>query len=298
MASYGGDQASGLRRLFGRKATRVVAFVAGGAGVGKSVLVANLAASLARQGREVLVIDENTRRNVASCFGVVARHDLWQAIDREKSLAEVLLTAAPGVRILPAASAVGELGKLDQAQQASLLEILTGIERVPDVILVDASADHPLGFSPLGLAAHDAVVVMSGSGPSITDAYALVKKVSLAYARRNFRVILNKVRGGDEAASIHANMAQLTRSRGFVISNTPASCRSTNRYSTQPGSASRWSTFSPMRRQRKPIARSPANFLAGRFPLSGAMEFPVPGIVHSPKETTAGSNSLCDNCYT
>lgn len=216
MASYGGDQASGLRRLFGRKATRVVAFVAGGAGVGKSVLVANLAASLARQGREVLVIDENTRRNVASCFGVLARHDLWQVINREKSLAEVMLAAAPGVRILPAASAVGELGKLDQAQQASLLEILSGIERVPDVILVDASADHPLGFSPLGLAAHDAVVVMSGSGPSITDAYALVKKVSLAYARRNFRVILNKVRGGDEAASIHANMAQLTRSRGFA----------------------------------------------------------------------------------
>lgn len=44
-----------------------------------------------------------------------------------------------------------------------------------------------LGFSPFGLAAHETVVVMSASGASITDAYALIKKVSLGYARRNFR---------------------------------------------------------------------------------------------------------------
>ena len=45
MAESRGDQAAGLRRLFGREQTRIVTFASGSAGVGKSVLVANLAGS-------------------------------------------------------------------------------------------------------------------------------------------------------------------------------------------------------------------------------------------------------------
>ncbi len=216
MAESHGDQAAGLRRLLGREQSRIVTFAAGSVGVGKSVLVANLAASLARQGKEVLVLDENTKNNVASLFGGLARHDLNQVINREKTLSEVLLTVAPGVRVLPAAKAVKKLGNLSLLQQESLLESITGMDRPADVILVDASLDHPLGFSPLGLAAHDTVVVISATGASITDAYALIKKVSLGYARKNFRILVNRVRGQDEAEAIYGNIAKVTHSRGLA----------------------------------------------------------------------------------
>ena len=216
MADYSGDQASGLRRLFGREQARIVTFAAGSAGVGKSILVSNLAATLARQGKEVLVIDENTKNSVADCFGALARNDLIQVINREKALSDVLLTVAPGVRVLPAAKAVKKLGKLNPRQQEALLESIAGMDRRADVILVDASLDHPLGFSPLGLAAHETVVVITPSGASITDAYALVKKVSLGYARRNFRILVNKVRGADEGDAIFGNIAKVTHSRGLA----------------------------------------------------------------------------------
>lgn len=211
------DQAAGLRRLFGREQARIVTFAAGSIGVGKSLLVANLAASLARSGKEVLILDENTRKSVASYFGAVAHHDLYQIITKEKALSEVLLDVAPGVRLLPAARAVMELGRLDPRQQSTLLEGITGMEQAADVILVDASTDHPLGFSPLGLAAHDAVIVMSATSSSITDAYALIKKVSLGYSRKKFRILVNKVRGLEEAGSIHGNIAQVAQSRGLAL---------------------------------------------------------------------------------
>ena len=213
MAEHYRDQADGLRRLFGRQQSQVVAFAAGNVAVGKSTLVANLAATIARQGKEVLVFDENTRNNVASCYGALARNDLLQVINGEKQLSDVLLTVAPGVRVLPAARAVKKLGQLNSRQQSSLLDSISGMERSADVILVDASIDHPLGFSPLGLAAHDTVVVMTPSGESITDAYALIKKVSLGYARKNFRILVSKAHGSDEARVIHGNIAQLTHSR-------------------------------------------------------------------------------------
>ena len=213
MAECQSDQAAGLRRLFGRQQTRIVTFAAGSVGVGKSTLVANLAATLARQGKEVLIFDESTRNSVASYYGALARHDLLQVINREKSLADVLLTVAPGVRVLPAAKAVKRLGHLNAQQQDALLQAITGMERSADVILVDASLDHPLGFSPLGLAAHDTVIVISASGASITDAYALIKKVSLGYARRDFRILVSRARTADEAGAIYRNIAQLTHSR-------------------------------------------------------------------------------------
>ena len=213
MAESRGDQAAGLRRLFGREQTRIVTFVAGSAGVGKSVLVANLAATLARQGKEVLVLDESARNSMAACYGALARHDLLQVINREKSLAEVSLTVSPGVRVLPAAQAVKKLGHLNAAQQDALLQAMTGMDHPADVILVDASLDHPLGFSPLGLAAHETVIVLAASSASITDAYALIKKVSLGYARKRFRILVNRVRTADEGVAIFRNIAELTHRR-------------------------------------------------------------------------------------
>ena len=216
MADYRGDQADGLRRLFGREQTRVVAFAAGTRGVGKTALVANLAAVLAGAGREVLVVDENTRRNVASCFGVGARYDLLQVLNEEIAFDAALASVAPGVRVLPAAQAVRHLAHLGARQQEILIRSLTGMVRPADVVLVDASPEHPLGFSPFGLAAHETVVVMSPNGEAITDAYALIKKVSLGYAHRSFRLLINKVRRAEEAKAIHGNMARVSHGRGVA----------------------------------------------------------------------------------
>jgi flagellar biosynthesis protein FlhG len=213
---FRGDQAAGLRRLLGRPSLRIVTFAAGSIGVGKSVAVANLATSLARQGREVLVVDENTEDGIAAYYGVLARYDLQQVIDREKSLSEVILSVAPGVRVLPVARVVRHLARLSDAEQGILLGCLTEIGPPADVLLVDTSLDHPLGFSPLGLAAHETVIVVSPSSAAITEAYALIKKVSLGYARQDFRILVNKARAAREARAIYDNIARVTGSRGLA----------------------------------------------------------------------------------
>ena len=213
MADLRGDQAAGLRRLFSRPRLRIVSFAAGSVGVGKSVSVANLAACLARQGKEVLVVDENTDDSVAAYYGALARHDLQQVVNREKSLSEVILSVAPGVRVLPAAKVVNQLATLSSTQQRNLLDSLGQIGRPADVVLVDTSRDHPLGFSPLGLAAQETVIVVSPTGASITDAYALIKKVSLGYARKHFRILVNKARTASDAQAVHDNIAEVAHSR-------------------------------------------------------------------------------------
>jgi flagellar biosynthesis protein FlhG len=218
MADFRVDQAAGLRRLLGGgQQLQVVTFVAGCEGVGRSVAVANLGVALARLGKEVLIIDEHAARDdIAASFGLQARYDLLQVVQREAELAQVLLSPLPGLRILPAARAVKKLGRLSLAQQQTLLDAMSGLERPVDVILVDASVTHPGGFSPVGLASQEAVVVLSGSSASITEAYSLIKKVSQSFARRHFRILVNKVRNPADARPIFDNIAQVAAQRGIA----------------------------------------------------------------------------------
>ncbi len=217
MADFRSDQAAGLRRLLGGSQLQVVTFVAGCEGVGRSVAVANLGVALARLGKEVLIIDEHSSRDdIASSFGMAARYDLLNVVLREISLAQVLLQPINGLRILPAAHAAKKLGRLSLSQQQVLLDAMSGLERPIDVILVDASMAHPNGFSPFGLASQEAVVVLSGSSTSITEAYSLIKKVSHAFARRHFRILVNKVRSQPDARSIFENIAQVAAQRGIA----------------------------------------------------------------------------------
>jgi flagellar biosynthesis protein FlhG len=210
------DQAAGLRRLFARERLRVVSFAAGSPGVGKSLLVANLAACLARRGRSVLVLDENAgKRDVASCFGAAARHDLADVVDGRKPMAEVLLDVAPGVRILPLAVMAGRFAHLDEPQRRSL-ETELGALDAPEVLLADTSLDHPLGFSPLSLAAHHAVIVLAPTPASITEAYALIKKASLCYSRRDYRVLVNGARGPEDGRPVFGNVARVAHGRRFA----------------------------------------------------------------------------------
>lgn len=218
MADFRVDQAAGLRRLLGGgQQLQVVTFVAGCDGVGRSVAVANIGVALARLGKEVLIIDEHPPGDdIATTFGLVARGDLLNVVQRETALSQVLLQPMHGLRVLPAARAVKKLGRLSLHQQQTLLDAMSGLERPVDVILVDASTAHPHGFSPFGLAAQEAVVVLSGSSASITEAYALIKKVSHAFARKHFRILVNKVRSQPDARSIYENIAQVAAQRGVA----------------------------------------------------------------------------------
>mgnify|MGYP000855963993 FL=1 len=104
MADFRVDQAAGLRRLLGGgQQLQVVTFVAGCDGVGRSVAVANIGVALARLGKEVLIIDEHPPGDdIATTFGLVARGDLLNVVQRETALSQVLLLPMHGLRVLPA----------------------------------------------------------------------------------------------------------------------------------------------------------------------------------------------------
>lgn len=217
MPSMDADQASGLRRLFGGKRLQVISFAAAAEGVGKTHVVANLAAALARQGLSVFVLDENSGQdNVAGLFGQPVGHDLLEVIQGRTTIENVLVEIVPGAVVCPAARAVKTLGRLDGQQQEFLLSNLAALAHPPDIILVDTTGDHATGFSPFGLASPETVVVLSGNSHAITGAYSMIKRVAHEHGRRDFRVLINKVRRKAEAEQIFDNLSRVAVQRGVA----------------------------------------------------------------------------------
>ncbi|MCL2075017.1 MAG: AAA family ATPase [Betaproteobacteria bacterium] len=213
MSDYNLDQAAGLRRMFSGRQLRIVTFASATAGVGKTTLVANVAVELARQGQEVLVVDENGGKNLAAFFDMPSKGGLTQVLRRRQTLEEALFSPFPGVRVLPAERA--RLARLSPAEQESLRSGVQALSKPVDVLLIDSSPDHAAGFSPWGLAG-EAVMVVSGAKESITDAYAMIRKISSSFARRHFRILVNRVKNAGGGQIIFGNLKKVAAERGIA----------------------------------------------------------------------------------
>lgn len=205
------DQAEGLRRLLVRASSRVVTVVGARPGLGATSVVVNLAASLARAGKQVLVLDENLAHdNVANTLALKPRFDLLNGVRGDMPWRDVLLHTAGGVNVLPIARAMQALTKLSAAERERLLESLTAASWGMDVVLVDATTEgHSVCSSLSG--GESLLLVLNPTADGITESYALLKQMAAYNGRQEFDIVVNKARNDQEARTVFDNMAQVAK---------------------------------------------------------------------------------------
>lgn len=211
-SSIGMDQAEGLRRLLVRNQTQVITVVAGKPCVGRTSVTINLAAALARVGKDVLVLDENRApNNLLDRLGLYARHDLLDVAQGRCSPGEAVL-AAKGFNVLPTARAIYALAQLNHIEQQRLENALTEVSSGVDVMLVDAAmlVGQAAISSSLASAAK-LLVVADATASGITESYALIKRLALENARLQFEIVVNKVADEQVAIAVFGNMAKVAR---------------------------------------------------------------------------------------
>lgn len=207
-----GDQAAGLRRLLLRNQVQVVTLVAGKAGVGRTSATINLAAGLARSGKEVLVLDENpTPHNLLARLGLSARYDLLDVV-QGLCPARAALLSSHGFRVLPAARAIHALVGFDLVEQQRLEQALTELSDGADVLLVDAAMLVGRAVSTSLASVARLVVVVDATVSGITESYALIKHLALENARVQFGILVNKVADEAAAQTVFNNMAKVAHS--------------------------------------------------------------------------------------
>lgn len=204
------DQAAGLRRLLAEDFVRVITLTSGKRGVGKTSTLINIAAALARRGKQVMVLDEHQgRHSVIGMLGLSPYYDLTHVLRREHSLEQVMLSGPDGIMVVPAGKSVQALVNLPAADQEWLVRSFAQLAKPVDVVLVDAVAGVASNVLPLSLAAQELVVVVDPRPASMTDAYALIKVLNQGFARRSFHIVVNRVSSPEEAGVVFNNMAKV-----------------------------------------------------------------------------------------
>lgn len=208
--AWQGDQAAGLRRLFGTRAPQVVAFASGREACGRTTLVVQTAAALAQQGQGVVIVDENSAPNNAiSAFGLTARYDLMHAIHGARALRQVELAGAPLVRLVPAARAARELDHLDPDTRLRLGDCLDQLQEGAGFVLIDCASRRGGHLSALARAARHLVIVVAAQTSAITHAYALIKRIAQDRIHGGFQIAITRARSHEEAQAIFENMRRV-----------------------------------------------------------------------------------------
>ena len=184
--------------------TRVIAVTSGKGGVGKSNIVANLGFVLSRLGKKVLILDADLGLgNLDVLLGLAPKYNLSHAIEGSKTISEIVIEGPGKIKILPAPSGIQELSNLTDEQKTRMLTALDLLIDSVDFFLIDTGAGISSNVMHFNSSAPEIMVVASPEPTSITDAYALMKVLSLDYSRKHFKLVVNMVRSPKEAVEVY-----------------------------------------------------------------------------------------------
>ena len=215
------DQAGTLRNMHNQldesatgiqmPTTRVLSITSGKGGVGKTAVVSNIAVTLARQGKKVLVIDADLGlANIDVVLGISPEYNLNHFFNGERTLEEVMVEGPYGLKILPAGSGVQQYTRLDGQLKMRLIDSLDALEEHFDVVLIDTEAGISDNVTYFNVAAQDILVVTTPEPTAITDAYALMKLLSTQYHQKRFLLAVNSVRNADEGLDVFEKLTMVS----------------------------------------------------------------------------------------
>ncbi len=205
------DQADNMRRIVQPKPLKIIAIGSGKGGVGKTNVSINLAISMAKQKKEVLLLDADLgMANVDVLLGLNTEYDLSHVVSGERTLEEIIVEGPSNIKIIPASSGISKMANLTPAEQAGLINAFSELGNAVDVLIIDTGAgisDTVVNFCK---ASQDVIVVVHDEPASITDAYAFIKVMSRHHNVSRFHVLANMTHDVHEGHNLFKKLSKAT----------------------------------------------------------------------------------------
>jgi flagellar biosynthesis protein FlhG len=200
-------RAEALAELNASRPVKVIAVTGGKGGVGKTTVSANLAVSIAAQGRDVMLVDADL--GLAVVLGLHTRFHLGHVIEGQCSLEDAIVTGPHGLQIVPAASGIKRMATLSPAEHAGIIRAFSDLYHQVEVLVVDTAAGLHDSVMTFSQAAHHVLVVVCDEPASITDAYALIKVLSREHGVQRFQILANQTRRSGEGPDLFQKIARV-----------------------------------------------------------------------------------------
>jgi flagellar biosynthesis protein FlhG len=171
----------------------------------------NLSVALSEAGKRVMLMDADLGlANVDVLLGLHPKSNLSHVIDGKRTLEEVIMEGPSGILVVPAASGVKRLAELSTMENAGLIRAFSELNHDVDTLIIDTAAGINESVTSFSRAAQEVVVVVCDEPASITDAYALIKVLSLEYDIQHFRVLANQVQSAQEGRELFNKISRVT----------------------------------------------------------------------------------------
>jgi len=171
--------------------SEVIVFTSGKGGVGKSNLCLNTALELtSRQHRTCLFDGDLGLANVNILLGIDQEYTLDDVVFNHRPLEDILVQTTYGFDIIPGSSGAEQIANLDDSQLESLIGALSGVGEY-DYFLIDTASGISKSVMSFCMAARQIVIVITHEATSLTDAYALLKILSVNGYQGAVRILIN-----------------------------------------------------------------------------------------------------------
>jgi septum site-determining protein MinD len=184
------------------KRGKVIVISSGKGGVGKTTTCVNLAYSLSKLGKEVILVDANlTTPNVALHLGLTKFPvTLNDALSGDATLEDCIYIHPMGFKLVPGSLSVKSFSYIDSGK---IRKVFNKLKKMADFVIVDSAAG--LGNEALSIIrnADEILLVTHPEIPSVTDAFkviTLAKEIEIPVRS----IILNRVKHSNSDLGLNA----------------------------------------------------------------------------------------------
>jgi len=179
---------------------RVIAVSSGKGGVGKTSLVVNLAITLAAMKQRVVVFDADLgMANAEVLMGVSPTSTLFDCLYGEKDIEDIIMPGPCGIKLISGGSGFIELANLDSIKRQQLIDSLSYFDSETDYLFIDTGAGISKNVLGFVAAASEVIIVVTPEPTSLTDAYSLIKVLSMFKVHSEVMVVVNRASDEVEA---------------------------------------------------------------------------------------------------
>jgi flagellar biosynthesis protein FlhG len=203
------DQAAGLRRIMAKPKPRVVSVLSASQTQTQTRLITNLAASMANQGSDVLVMHAS-ESTIEYSDGLDYSPSLLDIILEKNTLQQAIKSTKYGFSCVKLMQNNRLTNQSDHHTSSQLNLLFNQLAQQYDMVLVDTMLNKANVLPLNKLNESEIIIQLSRKPESITQAYSLIKQLCSELGRRSFGIIVDDSTDA-QAQVVFGNISQVAK---------------------------------------------------------------------------------------
>jgi flagellar biosynthesis protein FlhG len=211
MPSFHNDQAASLRRMMAKPEPRVISVLSATTDANQSMMLTNLAATISKNGGNVLVLHAGEETIEASRnYGTNALPTLIEVAQMKFALTQSIKTSKLGFAVTKLQPKNQNALPIDNTMDEKISGLLNDLSNRYTLVIADVALNKNNSLPLSALSDGKILIQLTRDTESIKKAYILIKQICHQFGRRNFGIIVSDT-GNAHAAVVFRNIAQVAR---------------------------------------------------------------------------------------